>query len=164
MEESVLTVNNMKYAVTEAELHLPSEEGLRMMYMSVRCGPNTGFALWEYELALLANIEDLHAKRIHVTHTGEAYADDTLGTDIVGAHLYTDANVCCVEGDVYVYGDILVDFKRVEGRKYRCHAELALSDLDQYPADLSPEDFKFAAIADITVIADEKHLLEKLGD
>ena len=155
--ENSLILNGKRYAVSRVELHLPPDEDIRMMYMSVETETEAGFfALWNYELALLEDINDLDGKRIHVKPNGETYDDDTLGTDIIGADNSTDVNYWSTKDTPYCYGDILVDFRRIKDRTYRVHVEIALTDSDEDPEDLSPEDYNIAGNAEFTVEVDEK--------
>jgi len=155
-----VTLEDTTSAIMNAELHLPVVDEIRMMYMSVGTDPIAGgFRLREIELALLEDIDQLDGKRIHVRPNGETYDDDTLGTDIIGADILTDSNCWCTDGldyETYSFGDILVDFHRIEGRTYRVHVEMTLTDSEEDRADLAPEDFRFTGSADFTVTVDEQ--------
>ena len=158
----MIKLRGKSYPITKMDLHLPEVSDVRMMYMRVDTGADIGgFALWDIELALLNNIEELDGKRIHIMPDGETYEDDTLGTDIIGA--MTDANYWSansMEYEDYFYGDILVDFRRIEGRIYRVHVEMTLTESEEEPEDLSPEDYNISATADFTVTVDEINPME----
>jgi hypothetical protein len=153
----IITLQGVEYPVDSVELHLPEIDETRMMYLSVstKTGANMSFNLWDVEIALLENIDDLDGKRIHLHPDGESYEDDTLGADIIGA--MTDANYWFTSDGGYVYGDILIDFKRIKGQIYRVTAEISLADSDEDPEDLSPEDFSYHASLDFMVTVDEKN-------
>ena len=161
---STVTLHGASYPVTEAELHLPVVDDMRLIYMMVTSDSVAGgFALWEIELALLEKIDDLDGKRIHVRPNGETYDDDTLGTDIIGSDSFTDLNYWNTHGQAipgYCYGDILVDFKRIEGRTYRVRAEMTLTESDEDPEDLSSEDYNVTGSADFVVTVDEQNPTE----
>lgn len=159
--QNTITLNGKSYPTENVELHLPVVDETRLLYMAVESETEAGgFGLWEIELALLDDIDDLDCKRIHVRPDGETYDDDTLGTDIIGADMFTDLNYWSAGDDGYCYGDILVDFKRIEGRTYHVHVECALTDSDEDPEDLSPEDFQHTGSADFIVTVDEENPTE----
>ena len=159
--QGTVTLLCENYPISRTKLHLPLVDDMRMMYMMVETDTEAGgFALWEIELALLENIYDLDGKRIHVKPDGQTYDDDTLGTDIIGADNFTDLNYWSTEEDGYCYGDILVDFTRLEGRKYKVHVEISLTESDEDPEDLSPEDYNINGSADFIVTVDEENPTE----
>jgi len=127
-----------------------------MLYLGVVTDSEAGdFGLWEVELALLRDIHDLDGHRIHVRPSGECYEDDTLGTDMIGAYNTSDLNYWAAKDRSYVYGDVLVEFSRIQGRIYRVHFQCTLSDSDEDPQALSPEDYWARGTADFTVEVDE---------
>ena len=159
--DNILTINNKSYRITEPELHFLATDDTWLMYLGVGLGPGKGcLGLWEIELVLLDSIDKLDGKRIHLHPDGESYDDDTLGTDIIGAYAMSDLNYLLVEGEAYIYGEILVDFKRIQGMTYHCHIEFTLTDSDEDEEDMSPEDYNIFATADFTVTADEKDPLD----
>lgn len=150
-----------EYPITNVKLHLPVQGDSAMMYLRVDTDAQGGsFALWDIELACLEDIDKLDGQRIHVRPGGETYDDDTLGTDILGADSFTDMNFWYTDGDGYSYGDILIDFKRIEGRTYRVHCEFTLTESEQDLDELLPEDFSVTATADFTVIVDQENPME----
>jgi hypothetical protein len=155
--EGIVTLQDIGYPIDSVELHLPTVDDTRMMYLSVstETGASMSFNLWDIELALLENIDELDGKRIHLYPNGESYEDDTLGADIIGA--MTDANYWFTNGNSYVYGEILMDFKRIRGQTYRITAAITLADSAEDPEDLSPEDFSYHAELDCLVAVDEKN-------
>jgi len=160
--KNVLKIHDIEYSIEKAELHLPLVDDIRIMYMMIQCGSNEGgFAIWEIELGLLEKIDDLDGKRIHVKPNGETYDDDTLGTDIIGADILTDLNYWQGPGDEdYCYGDIKVDFERINGSTYRVRVECSLTDSDDNPDELPSEAFKIIGKAEFTVTVDEKNPME----
>jgi len=160
--QNTMTLKGSESPIVEIELHLPRVDDVHMLYLRVSSGSSLGgFALWDIELSLLDNIEDLDGRRIHVMPNSETYEDDTLGTDIIGA--MTDANYwsTCPHGQTdYIYGDILVDFKQVEGRTYQVHIEMTLADSDDDPDELSPDEFNIIGGADFVVSIDEENPME----
>jgi hypothetical protein len=157
MTTGTVTLNQQEYPVSEVELHLPLDAGVRMMYLGVVTDSEAGgFGLWDVELAMLEDIDGLDGGRIHVKPDGECYDDDTLGTDMVGAYETSDLNYWGAKGKSYCYGEILVDFKRIEGRKYTVHFECTLTDSENDSDDLLPEDYQYKGSADFTVEVDEK--------
>ena len=162
MDDNILILDRTTRLIDKLQLHIPAAGGARVMYLLADSDSDIGgFALWDIELACLENLDDLYGKRIHIKPNGEAYPDDTLGTDILGA--MTDGNYWSTRSDHlddYSYGDILVDFKRIKGRQYHVHVELTLTDSDEDPEDLSPEDFDVHASADFTVTVDEENPME----
>ena len=157
--DDYLKVFNDSYSITKAELHLPVIDDARMFYMGVYA-KNGGFHLWEFEVTGLEKVDDLDGKRLHVHSNGEAFDDDSLGTDIIGAFDTTDLNYVSVQDSAYCYGEIHVDFARIDGLTYRCHVELKLTESDEDPEDLTPEDCNIECTADFTVLVDEKNPFE----
>ena len=156
-----MQVLGKNYDIAKTDIHLPVMDEVRMMYMSVLTASGTeGFGLCEIELALLEDIDELDGRRMHIRPNGETYDDDTLGTDIIGADMLTDLNCWHTFDGSYSYGDILVDFKRIEGRTYRVHVEMTLTESEEEPEDLSPEDYNILATADFTVTVDEINPME----
>ena len=103
--QNTITLNGKSYPTENVELHLPVVDETRLLYMAVESETEAGgFGLWEIELALLDNIEDMDGKRIHVRPDGETYDDDSLGTDIIGADMFTDLNYWSASDDGYCYG------------------------------------------------------------
>jgi hypothetical protein len=150
------------YAISEVELHIVLDDGTSMMYMAVAAkGKAGGFGLWEVELPQLKSIDGLDGKRIHVRPDGECYDDDTLGTDMVGAYAATDLNYWGSKNGPLVYGDILVDFTRIEGRTFRVKIKMTLADAQDHPADLPPEAFSHSGCADFVVTLDENNPYEE---
>jgi hypothetical protein len=149
-----LTIHGQTYSVYKADLHLPILDGSRYLFLTTYVGPaddDLGFALWEVELPLLKRLDLLDGQRIHVRPGGEGYEDDTLGTDIIGMREISRWGIGMNYG---VYGDIQIDFRRIQGREYRCVVECSLSDADL--EDQAPsEHFEAIGRADFTVIADE---------
>ena len=160
--QNTMILQGLESPISEIELHLPRVDNVHMLYLRVSSGSTLGgFALWDIELSLLDNIEDLDGRRIHIMPDGETYEDDTLGTDIIGA--MTDANYWSTypHGETdYVYGDILVDFKRIEGKTYQVHVEMTLADPDEDPDELSPDEFNMTGSADFVVTIDEINPME----
>lgn len=145
------------YPIEKAELHLVPYDNSFMMYLGVSTdGEAGGFGLWEVELPLLKSIEELGSQRIHVKPDGECYDDDTLGTDMVGAYATSDLNYWGGQNESYVYGEITVDFKRIEGWTFQIHIELTLTDSNKDTEDLPPEAFNHRGSADFIVTADDK--------
>lgn len=152
----MLSIFGKTYPVIDAELHLPRVDEARWLYMGAYVEPDDGLRLWDIELASLQDLDDLDGKRIHVRPNGETYDDDTMGTDIVGMYDTTDMNGWKVGNEIYLYGDIQIDFERIEGRQFRCRFECTLTDKDEEPKNLPPEDFNIVGIADFIVVADER--------
>ena len=156
-----MTIDGVNYEINNVELHLPVDDDVRFLYMLACTDSETeGFGLWEIELALLGNIDDLDGKRIHIKPNGENYDDDTLGTDIIGADMITDLNYLNTPDACYSYGDIMVDFKRIEYRTYQIHIEMTLTESEEDPEDLSPEDYNITGSADFLVNVDENNPTE----
>ena len=156
-----LFFDGLECEINKAELHLPMDAGGRMMYLGVSVEPERlGFGLWEVELVCVEAIDDLDGKRIHAKADGESYDDDTAGADMLGAYSTSDLNYLSYQGNTFCYGDILVDFKKIQGRKYQIHIELALTDSDEDPEDLPPEAYNHQLTADYTVEVDEKNPYE----
>ena len=133
---NTLTVNRNTLPVVEAELHLPYTHGARLMYLRVSAvDDREGFelTLGEIELPLLKDIQSLDGQRLHVRLDGEAYHDDTLGTDVIGM-MNNDLSEwsCGMEG--VSDGELKIDFHHLEGDMYRCVAEFAW----QYEEDDEP--------------------------
>jgi hypothetical protein len=164
--EGKVVLNGDEYPISRVVLHIPQVDDFRKMYLLLETGTEAGgFALWDIELSLLENIENLHDKQIHLKPNGETYEDDTLGTDIIGA--MTDGNYWSTNSDQYddfVFGDILIQFQNVENQKYRIHVEMALTESDEDPEDLSPEDYNISASADFEVTIDERNPMEIKSD
>jgi len=120
-----LTINGVTIPVVEAELHLPLIRGTRLMYLRIKGYKESRvieLTLGEIELPLLASVDGLDRQRVHVRMNGEAYDDDTLGSDII-AMLNNDSTewTCNMEG--VGDGELRMDFRRIEGRRYRCVME-----------------------------------------
>ncbi len=111
-----------RFALTKTELYLPAvEEGeWRYLYIGVS-GPQAGFGIWGAVLQAVERVEDLDGRRLHV-HFGcyETYPDDTLGSDIVSIDDTTDLNYLTIEEHNYGFGEVQVDFERVDGHEFRC--------------------------------------------
>ena len=133
-----------------------------MMYLGVSAEQpdRLGFGLWEVELVCVEAVDDLDGKHIHAKADGESYDDDTAGADMLGAYSTSDLNYLSLRGQTYLFGDVLVDFKKVEGRQYQVHIELSLTDSDEEPEDLQQEAFNHHLIADFAVEVDEKNPYE----
>ena len=151
-------LNGVSYAISECELHFPLDAGSRMMYLGVCTDSDIGgFGLWEVEVPLLKSLDELDGQRIHVKPDGECYDDDTMGADMIGAYATSDLNYWGGANQSWCYGEILVDFKCLEGRKYRVYFECTLTDSDDDPEDLTPADYKYRGSADFTVEVDENN-------
>lgn len=144
-----MTVLGRIHAITEAELHVPAVYETRLLYLCVAAEPSGGFGIWEVDLTRLRDLDELNGKRLHIRWTGEAFEDDTLGTDNTGVDDVTDLNYLQVEGRGYGYREVQVDFTRIQGRHYRVEAHLVLMTDGEKPAD------DFTATAEFTVDADE---------
>jgi hypothetical protein len=153
-----IVVHGQSYPILSAELHLPVIEDIRYIYLTVAGGPlgeDDGFGLGDVELALLDSLDDLDGKSIHLTREGESFADDTLGTDIIGMG-ETSGWLCgwMVDGECYAYGEMRFDFERISEARYRCRVHCALREEDPNTAMPTGEDV-LEASADFTVEVDE---------
>jgi len=126
--DNTILLNGISADIRSAELHLPACDGFRRMYLLVTAEPRTEFALWDVDLLLLADINDLDGKRIHVRGDGETFEDDTLGTDILP--LNDGTGWYSTQGD-YLFSELQMDFKRLEGCTYRCKVQCLLTDADE---------------------------------
>ena len=154
--ENIVCLNNVKYPIESSELHIVKCDNIFRMYLGVANKKIGGFGFWEVELKSLKLIDELDGKRIHVKPNGELYNDDTLGTNMLGAYEDSDLNYWGGDAGFYYYGEILIDFKRLQDLTYRVHIELTLTDSDEEPEDLKPEDFNIKAHAGLEVVLDEK--------
>ena len=84
----------------------------------------------------------------------------TLGTDIVGAESLTDLNYWSSSDGGYCYGDIQVNFQRIKDRTYRVQVQMTLTESDEDPEDLSPQDYNVIGSADFIVTVDEDNPME----
>jgi hypothetical protein len=153
-----IVFDGMECPIQEAELHFPIMDGIRMMYMAVESSlPEAGsFRIWGIELALLDDLDDLNGKRIHIMPNGEAFDDDTLGTDIIGVQTFTDQHYWDTAERPLQYGEIMMEFHRIRGQLCRIHGEITLTESDEDAADLPPEAFDHFAVVDFEVLLDKK--------
>ena len=155
---NTMELNAQTYSIEEVELRLPLIDDVRLLFLSVTSATEAGgFGLWEVEVRELDGVDELDGKRIHIKPNGECYDDDTLGSDMIGACETSELNYWRAYRQSYIYGDILVDFMHVEGRKYRVHFECTLTDSDKDPEDLTPDDYSARGSADFVVEVDEKN-------
>lgn len=120
-----MTVDGVPLLIATAELHLPYSDGVRLMYLRVEgrlAGDSFDLTLGEIELPLLRAIEELDGHRIHVRFTGRTFKDDTLATDIT-AMLENDISPWTCSWEAAKSGELLIDFKRIEGSTYRCRVD-----------------------------------------
>jgi hypothetical protein len=125
-----LKLGDAVYAVRSVEMHVPEEGETRWLYLLVAAEPDEGFALWGLELPLLNSLEALHGQRLHVRWGGDAFDDDTLGTDIIGVESTTDLNYWHGSQGSYAFAEVQVDFERVAEHRFRCCVSLLLTDPD----------------------------------
>ena len=152
-----MNVNSESYPVLKAELHLPLIRGARYLDMLI-IGPGCcSFGLSYVELSFLDNLDDLDGKRIHIHADGESFEDDTLGTDIVGADDFTDGNLWQYPSVVYFYGEIQIDFKKVQDRIYHCVLCCQLTANDQMEPCELPSDAFVQGTAEFDVKVDEEN-------
>ncbi|MBN1553682.1 MAG: hypothetical protein JXA11_02970 [Phycisphaerae bacterium] len=152
-----MNVNGEKYPVINAELHFPLIRGARYLDILV-IGPGCcSFGLSYVELSLLDNLDDLDGKRIHIHADGESFGDDTLGTNIIGADGFTDGNVWQYPKTVYFYGEIQMDFQKVEDRIYHCKLFCQLTSDDQMEISQLPLDAFVKGTAEFDVEVDEEN-------
>lgn len=155
----MLFVNQREHRLAEAELLLPLDGGTRWMYLFVSGeDPHVGFGMWDVELVLLtADLNRLDGQRIHVRPDYATCDDDTLGTDISQMYETTDINYLRAGDEFYSFGEIQVDFHRIDGNTYRCRFSATLTD--EEPAELRemPESaFKDRATAEFIVTVEER--------
>ena len=156
--QSMIELGGKVKAVEKAELHLPLLETQRYMYLSVDAESELGgFFLWEIPLPLLSSLDNLDGQRIHIKPNGESFDDDTLGADIIAAYHSTDMNYWhgYPDEEDYSYGEILIDFQRIEGMKYHVCINMTLTDSEEVPADLPPEAFNVIGKAEFDVTIDQ---------
>lgn len=145
-----MTVLEKTYPITNAKLHLPREEETRLMYLYVEAAGHGGFRIWRFDLTRLEGPDGLDGQRLHTRWPGEAFQDDTLGTDTTGVEDVTDLNYMQVDGENYFYTNIQVDFTRVESRQYHVEACLQVRTEEDFGNDVT-------ATADLVVTADENN-------
>jgi hypothetical protein len=153
-------LNGEELTIVNKEMHLPLRDEIRVLYLAVSTDNIAGgFRLWGIELPLLKSLDDLDRQAIHFRGDGETFDDDTLGTDIIGSD--EAINTWCTNGkdyEAFQFGEMKVDFHRLKGRQYRVTVECTLSDSDEDPQDLLPEDYWASGSAEFTVEVDEKNL------
>lgn len=145
-----LSVLGTIYPVTHAELHVPALYGTRLMYLRVSTEHDGGFGIWEVDLSRLEGLNELDGKRIHIRWEGDAFEDDTLGTDTTGVEDTTDLNYLQADGENYGYREVLVDFTRLQSHQYRVEARFVLMSEDEDPAN------DVSAMAELLVEVDEQ--------
>ena len=168
--ENQIYFNQETIKVEEVKLHIPEDQGHYFLFLSVSWdGGNKGFGLWNIELARLKDINGLHLGRIHIQPGGETYDDDTLGSDIVRACEVTDLNYWNDYPSAYDFGEILVDFERIEGNSYRVNLSMTLGqDEEEFKSERELENYESLEIDDparyphtakatFTVTVDERH-------
>ena len=152
-----MVIDGRVFEIAEAELHVVVEDDSATLYLGASNTMHGGFGLWEVHLTEVTDLHDLDGAKLHANPNGDSYDDDTLGSDMVGSDLLTDLNYWSTGQDadeIYLYGEIEVDFKRIEGNQYHCHVSCTLTDSDEDPEDLTPEDYNISASADFDVTAD----------
>ena len=152
--QNLIELGGKVKAVKKACLHLPELEGRRYMYLSVDAESELGgFFLWEIPLPFLYSLDNMDSQRIHIKPNGES-----LGADIIAAYHSTDMNYWHGSPDEedYAYGEILIDFIRIEGNRYQVRMKMTMTDSEEDPADFPPEAFDTVVKADFVVTVDEK--------
>lgn len=151
-----------RYPVVQAELHTPLTDGQRFIhlfaYIESPEGPG-GFGFNQVEVPLLAGADGLDGQRIHVRPDGYAYEDDTLATDYVGAEVFTDLNFWRIGGRDYLWGEMQIDFERIQGLRYRVRVRARLAPLEpdeDMDENRQLERCTMEARAEFTVVADER--------
>lgn len=138
-----LVFDQSVFEITKAELHVPLNESVRMFYLHVSAGAMASFALWEFEISNCRNLDDLDNNKMHVHFPETVYDDDTLGTDIIGVDDSTGLNYIQVNNGRFGYGEIQVDFKKIEGDTYRVSVFMTLgADEDKFETDEELEDYE----------------------
>ena len=157
LRNGYIYIEEQQYLVSSTEMHVvpEDEEGYTLYFTVESAAGKCGFCLWGIDLPLLESIKALDGRRLHLRHDGESYDDDDLGSDILGAYDNSDLNYWHGETD-YGYGDIQIDFTRIEDKTYRVQIALTLTDSDEHPLELSSEDFTFRGGAVVNVTVDDK--------
>ena len=152
-------VDGRRYSVKRAELHFPLMDETRYIFLCVYLEPKGGFAAWYIEVPLLAGLDALDGPRIHIRADGFAYPDDTLGTDCIGADNWTDMNYWSIEDATYNWGELQLDFRRLDEGRFRVIVSARLSDGPEWDDSTAEEfpldEFRIAARAELIVVPDE---------
>jgi len=157
-------VGERNYEVVQAELHVPLLDETRHIFLCVNIQPPGGFAFWYVQLPGLGRLEELSGQRIHVRCDGFSYQDDTLATDCTGAESWTDLNYWQIDGRAYSWGEMRIDFQRVDGGRYRILVTARLSENDLRNVDWENASLlqhcPVEASAELSIVADERNPLE----
>ena len=124
-----LRIENQEIAIAKAELLCEISEGYIIRLVAEFVGGGF-FGFCDVELPLLKSIPELAEQRIHIEWEADAFEDDTLGTDWIGADDTTDLNCLYLSRDrYYKYGEIIIDFLGFVNNRCQIQVEAYLAHL-----------------------------------